>query len=77
VLLDQSPNARQLSYVPQVESLGHTEPVRFQLVRSNQVDPEAGPSRALSLYRITSPTAGPAKPVEINLAYSLGRSLRR
>jgi hypothetical protein len=77
VLLDQSRGARQLPYFPMVESLGHAEPVRFQLVRTNQVNATAGPSRSLSLYRVTTPTAGPPKPLEINLAYSLGRSLRR
>jgi hypothetical protein len=77
VLLDQSRGARQLAYFPQVESLGAAEPGRFQLVRANQVNADAGPSRPLSLYRITSPSAGPAKPMEINLAYSLGRSISR
>jgi hypothetical protein len=76
VLLDQSQGARQLPYFPQVESLGQSEPGRFQLVRSHHANP-AGPSRAMSLFRVTSPTAGEPKPLEINLPYSLGRSLRK
>jgi hypothetical protein len=77
VVLDLSKNARLRPYFPQVEVLATTEPARFRLMHRHPADPASGPVREVSLYRITSPAAGPPKRLEVNLAYSLGRSLTR
>jgi hypothetical protein len=76
VLIDLSDGARELPYFSQVVALARTEPARFAPEFSLTAGP-SGPRRSLSLYKVTSPSAGPAKPFQIDLTSTLGRSLSR
>jgi hypothetical protein len=76
VLVDLAPGSAQLPYFDQIMRLAATEPARFQAV--NVASGEAhGAARSLTLYRVTTPSPGAAKPVEIDLKYSLGKTLAK
>jgi len=78
VVLDQTPRLSRRPYFDQVQTLADTESKRFQQVYASAGNEQPGKSRRrLAVYRLTSPKAGPAKRLEVNLAYSLGRSLTR
>jgi len=76
VLLDLDQASRTLPYFSQVEALARTEPARFAPEFSTTAGPN-GPRRSLSLYKVTSPSAGPAKPFQVDLTATLGRRVSR
>jgi hypothetical protein len=76
VLLDLDQSSRALPYFNLVETLARTEPARFAPEFSTTADP-SGPRRSLSLYKVTSPSTGPAKPFQVDLTATLGRSVSR
>jgi hypothetical protein len=76
VLLDLDQASRALPYFSLVETLARTEPERFAPEYSTTAGP-SGPRRSLSLYKVTSPSSGPAKPFQIDLTATLGRSVSK
>jgi hypothetical protein len=76
VLIDFSDGARKLPYFSQLETLARTEPVRFAPELSLTAG-ATGPRRSLSLYKVTSAATGPAKPIQIDLTSTLGRTVSR
>jgi hypothetical protein len=76
VLIDLSDGAAKLPYFSQVATLARTEPVRFAPEFSLTAS-ASGPRRSLALYQVTSPTVGPAKPLQIDLTSTLGRTVSR
>jgi len=76
VVVDDAATTVRLAYFGLVQELAKSEPVRFAMDKTFASGP-GGPARALTIYRVTSPSAGAAKPVEIHLTHTLGRSLVR
>jgi hypothetical protein len=76
VLVDRAAESARLPYFDQIMQLAATDPARFKV--ANVAAAEAhGPSRSLTLYRVTTPSPGAPKPVEIDLKYSLGKTLAK
>jgi hypothetical protein len=66
LILDSSPESNALPYWQQIHDMVDAYPERVALVFSAPIDSANGPLRPLSLYRITSPTPGPAKSFDPN-----------
>jgi hypothetical protein len=77
LVFDASPEAREMPYWRHMESVIQMAGDRLALVRTNHVDPVAGPTRPLSVYRVTHQTPGPPKKIRINLRYSIGKVLEK
>ena len=66
VLLDGSPEARNLGYWSQVQALITTRSDRFNMLLALPVNDTVGPLRPLVLYQLKFKTPGPPKPVDLS-----------
>jgi hypothetical protein len=67
VILDGSAESTQLPYWSQVQQMADRFPDRLERVLAAAAVPGTGPLRPLSVYRVTQPRQGPAKPMPLNL----------
>jgi hypothetical protein len=77
VLVDRSPSVALPPYADQIAELAVSSPSRLALARNFPADETQGRARSLTVYRVTSPSPGEAKPIKISLAYSIGKSLSK
>jgi hypothetical protein len=75
VLLDSSPGAVRQPYWEQARKLIASNGDRLGLAYANVVDPENGPTRSLTLYRLRYRSPGPPVKFGVDLKYSLGEVL--
>jgi hypothetical protein len=77
LLLDRSEHAARLPYFEQVRALTDTAQGRLDQIDTPAANAGTGPTRQLDLYHLNTQSPGPAKNLEISLAYTLGRTLRQ
>lgn len=75
VILDESPESRQLPYWAQVQEIAERFPDRFERVLATPATPVAGPLRPLSVFRVTRHTPAPPTAIPLSLpAFATGGS---
>jgi hypothetical protein len=77
ILVDCSTRSAQLPYYEQVRALTKAAPGHLERVWTPLQNPSTGPVRQLELYRVKVQPPGPSKSLQVNLIYSLGRTLER
>jgi hypothetical protein len=75
VLFDRSKQSVRLPYFEQVRALTDTAHGRLERLETPPQNLATGPTRQLELYRVKAQSPGPAKSLQINLSYTLGRTL--
>jgi len=76
VLFDRSKQSARLPYFEQVRALTDTVHGRLERLETPPQNLATGPTRQLELYRVKAQSPGPAKSLQINLSYTLGRTLQ-
>jgi hypothetical protein len=66
-----------LQYFEQVRTVTQSAPDRLELIAAPPPNAVTGPARRLELYRVRFQSPGPAKALQLDLAYTLGRTLQR
>ena len=77
LVFDASPEAREMAYWSHVESVIQMAGTRLTPVFSTDADPVAGPTRPLTVYRVTHRPPGPPAKLRINLRYTIGKVLEK
>jgi hypothetical protein len=77
VVFDRSPQAQEMPYWSHVRDVAAIAGARMVPVHATHASPETGPTRAITVYRITNQTPGPPKKMRVNLRYSLGKFLEQ
>lgn len=77
VVFDRSPQAQEMPYWSHVRDVAAIAGARMVPVHATHAAPETGPTRAITVYRITNQTPGPPKKMRVNLRYSLGKFLEQ
>jgi hypothetical protein len=77
VVFDTSPEAREMPYWSHVRDVTAIAGPRMVAIHSTHASPETGPTRTITVYRVTNHTPGPPKKMRVNLRYSLGKFLEK
>jgi len=77
LVFDRSPEAREQAYWSHVQAVIDQAGDRLVPVRSTRVDAVAGPTRPITVYRVTHHTPGPPAKLRLNLRYSIGKILEK
>ena len=77
LVFDRSPEAREQAYWSHVQGVIDQAGDRLVPVSSTRVDAIAGPTRPITVYRVTHHTPGPPAKLRLNLRYSIGKILEK
>ena len=77
LVFDRSPEAREMAYWSHVQSVIEIAGGRLAPVMNTSVDANSGPTRPITVYRVTHASPGPPAKLRLNLRYSIGKVLER